>query len=81
MYCGCSKDAKSKDLTAAEKLKAAKDKDSDASHYETEAQKLAEKARKAQEKAELTEKEAHSIRTGLSGLSGDAKGKRLTAEK
>ncbi len=81
LYCACSKDARSKDQIAADKLKAAKGADSDAAKYEDEAAKLADRASRAQQRAEATEKEAHSIRTGLTGLSGDAKGKRQAAEK
>lgn len=81
LYCACSKDARSKDQIAADKLKAAKGADSEAAKYEDEAAKLGDRASRAQQRAEATEKEAHSIRTGLTGLSGDAKGKRQAAEK
>ena len=81
MLCLCSKDARSKDATVSDKQKAAKAQDAEAGKLEDEAAKLAERARQAQEKAEATEKEAHNVRTGLSGLSGDAKGKRQAAEK
>jgi len=77
----CSKDAKTKDMTASDRLKAAKGAESEAAKYEDEAAKLADRSKRAQERAEATEKEAHSVRTGLSGLSGDAKGKRQAAEK
>ena len=79
--CAYSKDARSRDQIAADKLKAAKGADSEAAKYEDEAAKLADRAARAQQRAETTEKEAHSIRTGLTGLSGDAKGKRQAAEK
>lgn len=68
-------------MTASEKLRAAKGADSEAAKYEDEANKLGDRATRAQQRAEATEKEAHSVRTGLSGLSGDAKGKRQAAEK
>lgn len=79
--CYCSKDARSKDAIASDKLKAAKAGDQDAKRLEEEAAKLAERSRSAQEKAEKFEKEAHNVRTGLSGVQGDAKGKRQTAER
>lgn len=79
--CYCSKDARSKDATASDKLKLAKDTDKDAKRLEEEAAKLGDRSRAAQEKAERAEKEAHSQRTGLSGIQGDAKGKRQAAEK
>lgn len=80
LHC-CSKDARAKDATASDKLKAAKAGDQDAKRLEEEAAKLGERSRAAQEKAERTEKEAHSHRTGLSGIQGDAKSKRQAAER
>ena len=77
----CSKDARSKDATASDKLKAARAGDQDAKRLEEEAAKLAERSRAAQEKAERTEKEAHSVRTGLSSIQGDAKSRRQAAER
>lgn len=81
MLCYCSKDARSKDVTASDKLKAAKAGDQDANKLEEEAAKLAERSRAAQEKADRAEKEAHNVRTGLSGIQGDAKSKRQAAER
>lgn len=77
----CSKDARSKDALASDKMKAAKAGDSDAKRLEDEASKLAERSRAAQEKAERTEKEAHNVRTGLTGIQGTAQSKRQAAEK
>ena len=62
-------------------MKAAKAGESDAKRLEEEAAKLAERSRAAQEKAERTEKEAHNVRTGLTGIQGDAKSKRQAAER
>ena len=77
----CSKDARSKDAVASDRLKAATDSEKSAKKLEEEAAKLAERSRAAAEKAERVEKEAHSARTGLTGIQGDAKGKRQAAEK
>ena len=77
----CSKEARNKDAAASDKLKAAKAGDQDAKRLEEEAAKLAERSRAAQEKAERTEKEAHNVRTGLTGLQGNSKSKRQAAER
>ena len=79
--CSCSKEARSKDATASDRLKAAKAGDMDAKRLEEEAAKLAERSRAAQEKAERTEEEAYNIRTGLSDVQEEAKSKRETAER
>ena len=77
----CSKEAKEKGNLVGDKESLAAKKAKEASKLEDEASSLAERAQRAQERAEATEKEAHKVRTGLSGLQGEAKAKRSAAER
>lgn len=77
----CSKEAKEKGNLVGDKESLAAKKAREASKLEDEASSLAERAQRAQERAEATEKEAHKVRTGLSGLQGEAKAKRSAAER
>lgn len=77
----CSKEARNLASQVGDNEKTADAKAREASKLEDEANKLADRSQRAQERAEAAEKEAHKVRTGLSGLQGDAKAKRSAAER
>lgn len=64
-----------------DKEKTASSRAKEAIKLEDEAAKLHERSERAQERAEITQKEAQELKSGLSGLQGDARAKRSSAER